>query len=72
MIALRQGIVHDMWRSISSAPFDRKLELAVIDKDGTHPLVFPCLRVVGGWIDARTEERIDIHPTHWREWPQQQ
>ncbi|MDI7924776.1 hypothetical protein MRS75_22190 [Rhizobiaceae bacterium n36] len=58
-----------MWRSISNAPSDRELELAVIDKDGTHSLVFPCVRVVGGWKNARTMERIDIHPTHWREWP---
>jgi hypothetical protein len=58
-----------MWKAISSAPFDRELELAVIDRDGTHKLVFPCKRVGRGWIDARTGVHVDIRPTHWQEWP---
>jgi hypothetical protein len=57
-----------MWQPISSAPFDRDLELAVIAGDGPHALVFPCRRVFGGWVNAGTRERIDVHPTHWREW----
>lgn len=57
-----------MWQTISSAPFDRNLELAVIDGDGTHALVFPCRRIVGGWVKAQTRERLDIDPTHWRDW----
>ena len=57
-----------MWQSVSNAPFERDLEVAVIDQQGTHALVFPCRRVVGGWIRAKTEERNDIHPTHWRSW----
>ncbi|HZP69329.1 MAG TPA: hypothetical protein VFB29_05235 [Pseudolabrys sp.] len=57
-----------MWQSISNAPFERDLELAVIDEDGTHVLVFPCRRVAGGWIKTQTKERIDVHPTHWRTW----
>lgn len=58
------------WKPIANAPFDRDVELAVIDYDGTHALVFPCHRTLGGWIKAETEERIDVHPTHWREWEQ--
>jgi hypothetical protein len=57
-----------MWNSIASAPFDRDLELAVIDADGAHALVFPCRRVLAGWINAETRQRIDVHPTHWRDW----
>lgn len=57
-----------MWQSISTAPFDRDLELAVIDGDGPHALVFPCRRVPTGWIKSATKERIDISPTHWRMW----
>lgn len=57
-----------MWRDISTAPFDRDLELAVLDGDGPHALVFPCRRIAGGWMNAGTHERIDVHPTHWREW----
>jgi hypothetical protein len=57
-----------MWWDISSAPFDRDLQLAVIDTDGPHSLVFPCRRILGGWMNAQTRERLDVHPTHWRTW----
>jgi len=60
-----------MWQTISSAPFDRDLELAVIDEDGPHALVFPCRRILNGWMNAETKERLDVHPTHWRQWVQQ-
>jgi hypothetical protein len=56
------------WMPASSAPFDRDLELAVIDYSGKHTLVFPCRRILGGWIDAQTHRRLEIEPTHWREW----
>jgi hypothetical protein len=59
-----------MWQPISNAPFDRELELAVIDRDGPHALVFPCHRVLGGWTKAGTKERIDVRPTNWRAWAQ--
>ena len=36
------------WKPISIAPFDRNLELAVIDRDGPHTFVFPCRRILGG------------------------
>ena len=56
-----------MWQhEISAAPFNCDLELAVIDASGEHTLLFPCRRVVGGWIKAATERRINFHPTHWR------
>ena len=58
----------DKWLPISTAPFDRDLELAVIDGDGPHVLVFPCRRVLHGWIKAQTRQTIEVHPTHWREW----
>ena len=57
------------WKLIHSAPFDQDLELAVIDYDGTHILVFPCRRILNGWINAETKERmLGLLPTHWREW----
>jgi hypothetical protein len=59
-----------MWEDISKAPIDRDLELAVIDRDGPHVLMFPCRRIAGGWIKTETKERIDVHPSHWREWGQ--
>jgi hypothetical protein len=56
------------WQSISSAPFDCDLELAVIDSNEVHALAFPCRRNLDGWLNAETKRRIDVRPTHWREW----
>ena len=56
------------WQRITTAPFDRDLEVAVIDGRGPHTLIFPCRRVLHGWIKAGTKESVDVHPTHWREW----
>jgi hypothetical protein len=61
----------EMWQPISTAPFDRDLELAVIDQEGPHTLVFPCRRVLHGWISAHTRLQIEVRPTHWREWDKQ-
>ena len=56
------------WNPISTAPFGRELELAVIDRDGPHALAFACRRADSGWIDAKTRLVIEVNPTHWREW----
>jgi len=56
------------WQPVSTAPTDRDLELAVINSFGTHALVFPCRRVADGWLKVGTRERIEVKPTHWREW----
>jgi hypothetical protein len=56
------------WQTVSSAPFDRALEIAVIDTDGPHALVFPCRRILNGWVNTETNRRIEVHPTHWRSW----
>jgi hypothetical protein len=58
-----------MWEPIASAPFAKDLEIAVIDEDGAHALVFPARRIPGGWIKAESKQQIEVHPTHWREWP---
>ena len=60
-----------MWEPVTKAPFDCDLELAVIDHGDTHALVFPCRRILGGWMNAETKERIDVRPTHWRHWGEQ-
>ncbi|WP_348642227.1 hypothetical protein [Mesorhizobium sp. B2-3-5] len=57
-----------MWEPIQSAPFDRELELAVLDEDGEHALVFPCKKILGGWQNAASGVRVEIRPTHWRDW----
>jgi hypothetical protein len=64
----RADILKMEWQRITSAPFDRDLELAVIDYDGVHALAFPCRRVLGSWIKAETKHKIDVYPTHWRAW----
>jgi hypothetical protein len=56
------------WHAISTAPFDRDLELAVLDTDGPHALAFPCRRILHGWVKLETRKMIDVRPTHWREW----
>jgi hypothetical protein len=66
--AVPAGLKGRMWQPIASAPYDRKLELAVIDADGPHALVFPCRRVDGGWANAESGARVDVVPTHWRDW----
>jgi hypothetical protein len=56
------------WQSIATALFDRDLELAVINYDGIHALVFPCRRILGGWTKTETKQRLDVAPTHWGQW----
>jgi hypothetical protein len=59
----------DEWLPVSIAPSDADLEVCVIDYDGiVHALAFPCHKNGTGWVDARTKKRIDIQPTHWRNW----
>lgn len=38
------------------------LELAVMDRDGLHPLVFPFRRVDGSWIEASTKRPVNVQP----------
>jgi len=49
-------------------PSDGDLEVCVMDKRGSHALVFPVLKSGTDWVDASTKKRIDIQPTHWRKW----
>ena len=61
-----------MWQLVSTAPYDRVLELAVIDRGGEHALIFPCRRIgIDTWIDALTRRLIEVQPTHWREWSEE-
>jgi hypothetical protein len=56
------------WQRVSVAPFDRDIELAVINYNGTHAIVFPCRHILRGWMCAETKEiLIGFNPTHWRE-----
>jgi hypothetical protein len=53
------------WREIATAPFDRAVELAVIDgKIGVLP--FFCLRHGDDWLEAETLRPVKVTATHWR------
>ena len=57
------------WQPIASAPFDRKLRLAVVSVHGAaHALAFPARRILRGWINADTKEQFQLSPTHWQAW----
>lgn len=68
---LEQQWPPDKWLPVSIAPFDKDLEVAVLDQRGVHALIFPCRRTTTGWADATSKRRLDIEPTHWREWVEQ-
>lgn len=56
------------WLPAGKAPFNCDLEIAVIKSATPHAVAFPCRRILGGWMDAQTKERLKVNPTHWREW----
>jgi hypothetical protein len=56
------------WQLVATAPFNRDLEVCVIDKQGEHLLAYPCRQTASGWTEASTGFWIHIDPTHWREW----
>ena len=56
------------WQTIRTAPFNRDLELAVIDASEVYALVFPCRRSSYSWVNAKTNSPVDVHQTHWRDW----
>jgi hypothetical protein len=57
-----------VWEEISTAPYGCDLELAVIDGNRVHPLIFACRRIPSGWTKASSRERVMVSPTHWRLW----
>ena len=58
------------WRPMSTAPYNRNLELRVDEGSGkTAP--FPCRHLNGGeWINVDLGTRTRIHPISWRVWRQ--
>jgi hypothetical protein len=60
-----------MWHfivSVGKIPADKRIGLAVVDIDGLHELAFPCYRVEDHWVHAESKIKVDVRPTHWREW----
>ena len=58
----------DHWEPIATAPYDRDLEVAVIEGGEVHALAFACRRKPKGWVDVRKGSPLFIRPTHWRYW----
>jgi len=55
------------WRPISTAPFNRKLELRL--RQGRRRAVpFPCRQTRNGWVNGDLEVRVAIDPVQWRCW----
>ena len=72
MVMARIHVPPKEWMPIAGAPSDNDLEVCVIDGQGVHALAFPCRRIESGWIDATGRKLIEIHPTHWRLWTENQ
>jgi hypothetical protein len=58
----------EKWLPVSIAPSGSDLEVCVIEAGEVYALIFPCRKHGTGWVDASTEKRVDIAPTHWRLW----
>ena len=56
------------WQPTTKAPYGVDLQVAVIEGDRMHALVFPCRRDVHGWVNAKSGASVQIRPTHWRQW----
>ncbi len=57
------------WRLISTAPYNRELELRITDNGETVTLEFPCLRTnEGAWINVDLGTEIKVQPVEWRVW----
>jgi hypothetical protein len=53
------------WRAIETAPFDRAIELALIN-DEVRIIDGARLRHGDGWIDTETLRPVAVAATHWR------
>jgi hypothetical protein len=58
------------WRLISTAPYNRDVELRSANRGETFCLSVPCRHTNDGWINADLGTRVSVEPTHWRAWPE--
>jgi len=57
------------WHPISTAPYNRNLELRVIIEDEVTVLPFPCRHTNSGeWINSDIGAHIQVQPVEWRVW----
>src|SRR5262249_48286614 len=55
------------WQPIWTAPLNREIAVAVLDRDGYHAFVFPLYQTWTCWVSREVSGLIPITPTHWRE-----
>ena len=61
------------WHPISTAPYNRNLELQIVEATRMIALPFPCRHTNGGdWINVDLGTRIQIQPVSWRVWQHSQ
>jgi hypothetical protein len=58
------------WHPVSTAPFNRDVQVRVAGDHGSSVIPFPCRQTTGGWINADLGVRIDVQPMEWRAWPE--
>lgn len=57
------------WQPVSTAPFDRALEVRLGDGLGPYPLLYPCRLVANkGWVNALSGAALTVEPVEWRDW----
>ena len=57
------------WHLMSTAPYNRELELLITDNGETVTLEFPCLRTnEEAWINVDLGTEIKVQPVEWRVW----
>jgi len=55
------------WQTIVTAPFDRDIEVAVLNERGYEVFALFVRRTQAGWLANRIDDFLAIAPTHWRE-----
>ena len=65
IIALLSRLLGNQRHEIGSAPFDREIEVAIVN-EGVDVSGSPCLRHGDGWLDVETHRPIEVTATHWR------
>lgn len=65
VLSLLSRLLRNDWREIATAPFDREIEVAIIDGD-TNVWGASCVRHGDSWFDTETLRPVEIRATHWR------
>lgn len=61
------------WHPISTAPYNRELELRIIENGKVVAIEFPCLRSnTEAWINVDLGTEIKLRPVEWRVWQRQE